>query len=152
MSSQSGTFGTNKAVINTDVSKIFIRDNRYQKGNHLNNGNYDPLTLSAGTLMGRIGNSGYLVPLFTLAGDGSQFPVGILAHDVEIDSGETKEITIVDMGDVVEDKVILFYTARNPAAGESLDTVVSNRRLRDHLQAQGIKLITAIEMTDYDNQ
>ncbi len=137
--------------MNTDVSKIFLRDNRYQKGNQLGNSSYNPMTLTAGTVMSRIGNSGYLTPLFT-SGAVDSLPVGILADDVEIDPGETKEITIVDMGDVAADKLILFYTQRNPAFGESLDTVVSGRRLRDHLAAQGLKLITMTEMTQYDNQ
>lgn len=137
--------GSNQAIIKTDVAKIFVRDNRYQKGNHLNNGNYNPLVLVAGTVMGRIGTTGYLVPLFTLANDGSQFPVGILAHDVSIASGVTKEITIVDFGDVVADQVVFYYS------GQNLDSVVSSRRVKDYLQAQGIKLITATELTQYDN-
>jgi hypothetical protein len=69
----------------------------------------------------------------------------VLANDVELDSGETKEITIVDFGDVAEDKLSFFYS------GQTLETVVSSRRVRDWLQAQGIKLITAIEMTATDN-
>ena len=151
MSSQTTTTGSNYARSDRDVSKIFLRDNRYQTGNNLNNGAYDPLTLVAGTIMGRVGNSGYLVPLFTLATDGSEYPVGILAHDVELDSGETKQITIVDMGDVAEDQVVFYYTSINPAAAQTLDSVVSNRRIRDYLQAQGIKLISGTEMTTYDN-
>lgn len=146
MSSQSSSISGNQATINTDVSKIFLRDNRYQKNNHLNNGAYDPLTLVAGTLLGRIGSSDLVVPLFSLAGDGSQYPVGILAHDVEIESGETKEISFCDFGDVAYDKVVLFYS------GDTLETVVSSRRLKDYLQAQGVKLITGTEMTAYDNQ
>jgi hypothetical protein len=151
MSSKSVVLNTgNQAIINTETAKIFLRDNRYQKGNYLNNGAYDPLTLVAGTVMGRIatgaGTLGNVVPLFSLAGDGSQFPIGILADDVEIDSGDTKEVTIVDFGDVAEDKVVFYYN------NDTLNTVVSSRRLRDHIQAQGIKLIVINEMTQYDNQ
>ncbi len=146
MSSQSSSFSGNQARINTDLSKIFLRDNRYQKGNQINNSSYNPMTLVAGTLMGRISATGTLAPMYAPGADGTQFPVGLLAEDLEIDAGETKEITIVDFGDVAEDKVTFFW------AGQTLETVVSSRRVRDHLQAQGIKLITAIEMTDYDNQ
>lgn len=146
MSTQSGTFGNNQAIINTDVSKIFLRDNRYQKGNQLNNGSYNPLVLVAGTVMGRIGSSNNVVPLYSAAADGSQFPVGVLAQDVSIVSGDTKEITFVDFGDVAADKLVLYYT------GDSIESVVSSRRIKDYLQAQGIKLITSIEMTQLDNQ
>jgi len=145
MSSQSFTSTNNQAHMKTDVSKIFLRDNRYQKGYSLNNPTYNPMVLAAGTLMGRISGTGYLAPIYAAGADGTQFPVGILAHDVSIDSGETQEVTIVDGGDVAENKVLFFYS------GQTLETVVSSRRLRDHLQAQGIKLVTSTEMTEYDN-
>ncbi len=147
MSSQTiGTNTPNQLTVNTDTSKIFLRNNRYQKGYELNNGSYNPLNLPAGTLMGRISGTGYLAPMYAPGADGTQFPVGVLAHDVQLDSGETQEVTIVDMGDVAEDMVSFFFS------GQTLETVVSSRRVRDHLQAQGIKLITVINMTDYDNQ
>ena len=145
MSSQTSSITGNQAIIHTDVAKVFLRNNRYQTGDVLNNGGYDPMTLVAGTVIGRVSESGKLVPWFSAAGDGSQFAVGLLAQDTEIDSGEDKECTIVDFGDVAEDKVEFFYN------GDSLESVVSSRRLRDHLQAQGIKLITATEMTANDN-
>lgn len=129
----------------TDVSKIFLRDNRYQKGFSLNNPTYNPMVLLAGTIMGRISNTGNLAPLYAPGADGTQFPVGVLANDVSIDSGETQEVSIVDFGDVAENKLIFFYS------GQTLETVVSSRRVRDWMQAQGIKLITSTEMTEYDN-
>lgn len=144
-SSVSG-LGGNQAINNVDVAKIFLRDNRYQEVNELNNSTYDPLTLSAGTAMGRVTATGNLAPLNTGASDGSQFFVGILAQDMELDAGETKKATIVDGGDVAEDKVIFFY------ANQGLETVVGSRRMRDNIQAQGIKLIARIEMTQNDNQ
>lgn len=147
MSSQSfGVNTNNQLTMNTDVSKIFLRDNRYQKGNELNNGSYSPLVLLAGTIMGRIGTTGFLAPLYAPGADGTQFPVGILAKDVSLAVGETKEITIVDGGDVAEDKLLFFFS------GQTLETVVSGSRVRDHIQRQGIKLITSIEMTQNDNQ
>ncbi len=154
MSSQSvGRNTPNTLIVNQDTSKIFLRNNRYQKGNNINNSSYDQQTMLTGTLMGRVGATGNLVPLLAQATDGSQFPVGILAHDVVIEAGDTDPVTIVDMGDVAEDKIIFFY----PFSGNTLDTVPTlngdSRRLRDYLQAQGIKLISnASEMTAYDNQ
>jgi hypothetical protein len=137
--------GLNQLFVRTDVSKIFLRDNRYQTGNQVNNSSYNPMNLVAGTLMGRISATGTLAPMYAPGADGTQFPVGVLAEDVSLDSGETKQITIVDFGDVAESKIVFFYS------GQTLETVVSSRRVRDYLQAQGIKLISGFEMTKYDN-
>jgi hypothetical protein len=147
MSSQSTPVHTNNQMtVLTNTAKIFLRNNRYQSAEETNNTSYDPYVLSAGTLMGRNSTTGKLVPLSVLSTDGSQLPVGVLAEDVSLDAGETKTVAIVDMGDVAEDKVILYH------AGQTLDSVVSSRRLRDHLQAQGIKLIDSdqSEMTAVD--
>lgn len=138
--------GGNQAINNVDVSKIFLRDNRYQEKNQINNSTYNPLNLVAGTAMARLTSSGNLVPLDTAAATGAQFFVGLLAQDMSLDSGETQLTTIVDFGDVAEDKVVFFY------ANQGLETVVASRRMRDNIQAQGIKLVPAIEMTAYDNQ
>ncbi len=135
-----------QAIINQDVSKIFILNNRYQKGNYINNSSYDPITLYAGTVLGRIHASNVLVPLEAGASDGSQFPVGILAEDLEIDSGDTVECYLCDGGDVATEKVLFVKP------GDGLETVVSSRRLKDWIQAQGIKLVGGTEMTDFDNQ
>lgn len=140
------TLNTNKQMItNFDLSKIFIGRNRYQTGNYLNNSSYDDLDVLAGTVLGRIAATGKLIPCVAESTDGSQYPVGVLAHDIEIDSGDEAEVTICDMGDVAEEKLIFKY-------GGSLDSIVSSRTLRDHLAAQGIKIVSATEMTDYDNQ
>lgn len=148
MASQNLAYQTdNQLIMNQDVSKIFLGfTNRYQKDNELNNSTYDPLVLPAGTIMGRIHATGNLAPLNAAASDGSQFPVGILAHDVSIDAGETIKVTVCDFGDIAADKVVFLYS------GQGLETVVSSRRMRDHLQAQGLKLITSTEHTGYDNQ
>ncbi len=135
-----------QAIINQDVSKIFVLNNRYRNDNYINNSSYDPITIPAGTLMGRVHASGKLAPLNTAASDGSQFPVGVLAQDLIIDAGDTVLASICDQGDVEESKII-FYTPN-----QGLETVVSSRRMRDHVEAQGIKLVTSTEMTGYDNQ
>lgn len=145
MSSQTSSFTGNQGYVRTDVSKIFLRDNRYQSGSDVNNSSYDPWVIPAGTLMGRNSTTGKLAPLSINSTDGSQLPVGILAEDVEIAAGATATVNICDMGDVAESKVDLYHN------GQDLDSVVSSRRLRDHLQAQGIKLISETEMTQYDN-
>ena len=51
-----------QAIINTDTSKIFLWDNRYESATY-NNGGYTDVTLQAGTVMGRITSTGRVVPL-----------------------------------------------------------------------------------------
>ncbi len=130
-----------------DLSKIFIWANRYETDNYVNNSNYNPITLLAGTLMGRVASTGVIVPCLASAVDGSQLPVGILAEDVVgLAGGATTLAALCIAGDVAEDKVIFYY-------GDSLETVVSGRRYKDRIQADtvGIILRKRTEMTDYDN-
>lgn len=152
MSSQSVSLNTNKQLIaNTDLSKVFIGDNRYQDGNMLNNSSYNDLALLAGTVVGRIAATGKLVPYVHTANDGSQYPVGLLAQDIEMDSGETKNnVTIVDFGDVAEGQVKFLDGSATTLA--SLATNAGGRSVKDLLQAQGIKIVPTTEMTGYDNQ
>lgn len=130
-----------------DISKIFIFNNRYENDNYVNNSNYSPLTLLAGTVMGRIASTGYMTPCLASAVDGSQIPRGILAHDVvNLAGGANQKIAICVSGDVAENKVIFFY-------GDSLETIVQGVRYRDRIQADtvGVLLRKSTEMTDYDN-
>ncbi len=135
-----------QAIINQDVSKIFIGNNRYEKGSYTNS-LYDPETLAAGILMGRVATTQALVKHVANASDGSQFPVGILAHDAVVEEGDTVELTICIAGDVAEEKVIM-------QTGNTLDTVISSRSIRDRIAADtvGIVLRAGTEMTAYDNQ
>ena len=94
--------------------------------------------------MGRVVNTGTLAPVNTAASDGTQYPVGVLAQDISLAAGATKAVTIVDMGDVAEDGIVFIYS------GQGLETAVSGRRMRDLIEAQGIKLITRTEMTQVD--
>lgn len=137
-----------QAIVNYDVSKIFVFGNRYENDQYINNSGYDPITLLAGTVMGRIASSGVLVPLKSDASDGSQYPIGVLAQDLIIDSGATVTAAICVSGDVAQDKVIFVKP------GDGLETTVSSRRLKDRLAADtvGIKLVPSSEMTAFDNQ
>ncbi len=130
-----------------DLSKIFIWENRYEGDNYVNNSNYSPITLLAGTVMGRVSATGVIVPCLASAVDGSQIPVGILAQDIiSLVGGGTKSAAICIAGDVAEDKVIFYYS-------DTLETVVSGRRYRDRIQGDtaGIVLRKRTEMTDFDN-
>lgn len=145
MSSQSIVLNNGQqAIINTDRSKIFVWNNRYDKADYTNGGG-SPVTLLAGTLMGRISASGKVIPLASAAADGSQFPIGILNEDHVVAAGATASVFYCVAGDVAEEKVIL-------AGADTLETVVSGQRMRDRITSYtGIKLVRATEMTAYDN-
>lgn len=147
MSSQSIPVNTGQqAIIHTDTSKIFVGRNRYEKAPY-NNSAYDAVELKAGTLMGRVAATGWIKPLASGAADGSQFPVGVLAHDITVDGGDLVDLHICVEGDVVADKLIF-------QGSDNLDTTVSSRRLRDRIGSDtvGIKLITQnTEMSGEDN-
>lgn len=145
------TTGTNTAsqlTMNTDISKIFVFENRYQKKQYVNNSSYDPKVLAAGTVMGRVAATGVLVPFASNASDGSQFVVGILAQDLSIEASDTVQATICVSGDVVKNKLVF------DRPGDALETVVSSRRVEDKIGAEtvGIILVESTEMTDFDNQ
>ncbi len=146
MSEQTILLDNNKELfINTDLSKVFIWENRYSKGN-FNNQLYDPLVMKAGTLLGRIGFNQQLFLCDSQAIDGSQFPVGILAEDVTIADGDTVEVAFCNYGDVAEEKVIL-------QGDDTLSSLVSGRSLRDRIAADtvGIRLVPSVSMTSFDN-
>lgn len=134
-----------QAIIHTDLSKIFIRDNRYTEGIYTNEV-YDPVTLTAGTLMGRIAATQKLVPLVSTANDGSQFPVGVLKETKIVEEGDTVYLTICVAGDVAEDKIIF-------SGSDNMNTVVTSKTLRDRIGSDtvGIKLVACTEMTSEDN-
>jgi hypothetical protein len=141
----SGT-GNNMTAVNYDIRKIFVWDNRFADAQY-NNDTYDDVDLALGTVMGRVASTGLLVPLDSEATDGSQFPVGVLASNYTAPAGETKDISICVAGDVEES--LLIFTNES----DDLDTVVSDRQLRDRIAADtvGIKLVSSTEMTQHDN-
>ncbi len=147
MSDQSQVLNTGQqAIINTDLSKIFILNNRYKKDVYVNNSTYDPITLLAGTVMGRVTATNIFVPFRAAASDGSQYPVGVLAQDIILAGGATENATICTFGDVAQEK-LLFQTS-----GDGIHSIAASRRVEDWLRAQGINPVVGTEMTGYDNQ
>lgn len=134
-----------QAIINTDLSKIFVGNNRTETADYTND-SYDDVTLLAGTLMGRIAATNEIVPLTSGAIDGSQFPVGVLNQTRVVLSGETVNVAYCVSGDVVESKVIL-------QGSDTMNTVISGRTIKDRIGADtvGIKLVGSRELTDFDN-
>lgn len=135
------------AITNYDVSKIFVLDNRFQKGTYENTTG-DEITLAAGTVMGRIANTGKLLPLESDAADGSQYPIGVLNQTITVADTDEVEVAYCVAGDVAEE-LLTFVNGY-----DDLDTVVSDRTLRDRMAAdtEGIHLVTTDEMTENDNQ
>lgn len=147
MSSQTTDLNNGQqAIIDTDVSKVFVWNNRYDSFDY-NNGGYDSVTLAAGTVMGRISATGKVKPLRSDNGDGSQLPIGILAEDVTVAAGETKSVSVCVEGDVVQSKLVF------DKSGDTVDTVVSGKRLRDRIGSDtvGVKLVGGDELTAADN-
>lgn len=131
---------------NFDYSKIFIWNNRYDKG-EFTNGSGSTVNLLAGTLLGRIHATGKIAVLKSAATDGSQYPIGILSEDYEVADGVTIDVNYCVSGDVAEEKVILD-------GSDTLETVISARRIRDRIagDTQGINLVESDELSAQDNQ
>ncbi|HTH58244.1 MAG TPA: head decoration protein [Cyclobacteriaceae bacterium] len=145
MSNVTQTLQTNNQLTNNyDVSKIFVWQNRFNDASYTNGGGA-PVTLVAGTVMGRITATGLVVPLVSTAVDGSQIPVGILNQDVVVAPGATMNVSLCNQGDVVE-SLLTFSNGT-----DTMDTTVSGRKLRDHVQAQGIHLVGGTDLTGFDN-
>lgn len=147
MSKQTVKLNTGQqAIIDTDTSKIFVWDNRYDNFDY-NNDDYNDATLQAGTVMGRISASGKIKPLRSDNADGSQVPIGILNQGRIVAAGETVKVSICVAGDVVADKLIF------EKSGDTIDTVVDGKRLRDRIGSDtvGIKLVGGTEHTKTDN-
>lgn len=147
MSSATQRTGTGNNVLTTDydISKLFVWDNRYEKGAFTND-TYDPITIPQGRLMGRVAATQELKPHDSASSDGSQFPVGVMLNTVTIEEGDTLDLDICVSGDVVEAKIVL-------ADGDTMSTVVSDRSIRDRIAADtvGIKLVGNDEQTALDN-
>jgi hypothetical protein len=147
----------NQAHFDYDVSKIFVWNNRYDKGLFDEPAGSGSYTLKQGQLIGRIAATGKLKICSVAATDGSQFPIGVVMSSVTMAEDATDVVVNYCIsGDVVENK--LFF-----AGAETLDSVLTvadsvpddttyTKRLRDLIQSIGIKLVEGDELTDFDNQ
>lgn len=146
----------NQIQINTDTSKIFVWNNRYDSGLFDEPDGSGEFTLNAGQLIGRIGATGKLKICSAVETDGSQFPIGVVLETV-IMAQDANDVVVnyCISGDVVEEK-LLFSGAEDL---DSTVTVITTgplatdylRTLRDLIQAMGIKLVTSDELTNFDN-
>jgi hypothetical protein len=134
-----------QAHIQTDISKIFIRNNVDLSFNYTNSTGGD-LTFLAGTVFGRIHATGLVLPLKSAAVDGSELPVGVLMHDITVVDTASAVLTMCVGGEIAEEKIILD-------GADTLDTVIDSRRIRDliALNTVGILLVPGTELTGFDN-
>lgn len=146
MSEVTTTTNTNNQLANNyDYSKIFLFGNRYETGDVTNAGGAD-VTILAGTLIGRVAATQLLTPCASGAGDGSEFPIGVMAQDMIIPAGETVEISMCVAGEVAEEKIKFD-------GSDTMATLVDGRSIRDRIASDtvGILLITSTELTNFDN-
>lgn len=137
---------SNQLITNYNTSKLLLGNNSFEEGTYTNDG-YD-VTLTEGTVMGRISATGKVIPLESDASDGSQYPIGVLAQTQEVAEGDDAILSICTAGKV--DQGLLVFNKD----GDSLSTVVDGRQLKDRIAGDtvGIVLKAATENTDYDNQ
>jgi hypothetical protein len=135
---------SNQRTTNYDTSILTLRDNKYEQASYTNDG-YDTVTLSRGTLLGRVATTDKVVPLFTDNADGSQYPVGILLSEQEVEAGETININMIVAGEVAQELIVLN-------AGDTFEAVVDSRRLKDWIKDMGVFMIAGTELSGYDNQ
>ncbi len=136
--------GRQATILNTN-DQVFLWNRRSQKG-LIDNAAGIVVEYQEGLVLGRIASTGKLVPCASGASDGSQFPVGILIGGVALAASTTSNVVyFCDDGDVAEEKLYFL----NPST--TLNTVVSDRTMRDHLKLMGVKCIAATDLTGYDN-
>ncbi len=136
----------NQLNVDTEVSRIFVYDNRTERANLPNTTGGDVEVLE-GTILGRISATGKLEIMKSGAADGSEKPVGILLGDVPILTAGNADVNFVVDGDVVEEQLIFDGT-------DDLDTVVDGKAYRDWLASDtvGIHLVKQGDnLTGLDN-
>ena len=144
----------NQLFVNTDLTKIFVFNNDFYSDNntfYYDNSTSGDVVVPAGTLLGRVTSSGFLIPWVHDATDGSQRPVGILMNDVAVAYGEVYQNgqPYCIRGQVAAEKIGL-------QGSDTLNTVVTDgytagNRVRDLITGLGIKIIYSDQNTMYDN-
>lgn len=155
MSTASGSYSGGIYTTQFNTNKIFGFGSRFRTGTYTAGGG--GATLAKGTVMGRIFATGKLVPCVSTATDGSQIPVGVLAHDYTVGASATTTVLYCFMGDVNASMlvfsngtdtlatVILFNTSGGAATTTEAGTI------EDILVGKQINPITFDENTLADN-
>lgn len=147
---------SNALFVNTDTSKTFIVIKATERESYINNTTYNPITLYAGTVLGRVQASGIIVPWRNDVTDGSQYPIGILGADMQIEAGDTVAALMVTECRMAAEKVIA-YQLSNQSISTTLQLAITSwhgsgtTRLKDALESIGIHLETTTQMSFPDN-
>lgn len=144
MSSNSQTFNNGQQVqVNTNLAKLFPFNKEFIQYVKTNS-TYVDETIPAGTVMGVVSATGLIKPMTSGASDGSQFAMGILAEDYVIPFGDSINVAVMVKGYVRKDMIIL-------QGSDTLNTVVSGRRVFETLLAAGVFIQSVQNATNYDN-
>lgn len=130
--------------VDTDISKIFIWDNRFDPGT-LRNASGAPATIVAGTLLGRISATDKIVPWTAAAADGSQNIMGILNETKTLIPAASEIPCYYCVSGDVDPALLVFTDA------STLETVIAGQRVKDILTAKGFKLNPKTDLTKFDN-
>lgn len=132
--------------VNTNLAKLFPFGAENQRFYSYTNSTYDTVELTAGTVMGVIATTGKVVPMTSGASDGSQYPIGILADDYSVVEGDTVNLSIMVMGQVRQDMILL-------QGSDTLSTVVSGKRIFERIGSDsvGVLIISSTNATNYEN-
>ena len=122
---------------------IFLRDNKYESGDFTND-TYDAITLSAGTVVGRILATNEIAPMASGNTDGTKLPIGILTQTTVVESGDTVSLNFCIGGEVAKEKVILD-------SGDTFATVIGSASTINDLLNNFVTLVSGTEMTAFDN-
>ena len=140
------TYSGGMRVTNYSNEKLLLFGCDFASATYENADAYDE-TLAIGTVMGRIASTGKVVPVDSAASDGSQFPVGVLAATYTVDGGAEVEVRMVVSGEINANMLVF-------PNGETLNTIVSSKQMRDRLASDTVGLILSFpdELSDTDNQ
>ena len=129
-----------------DRSKVFIYDNFFEVGT-LSNLSGGELTYPIGLVLGRVAADNTLIPLVSTAADGSQYPVGILAKEVTLETAGTADVDFCISGEVTS-SLIIFANGT-----DTTETVIELKTLGDRIKSdtEGVRLRSVNDRTFYDN-
>lgn len=148
MTQTTGLQNRNSLFVDTDVSKIFVWNNRYDKATFTNSSGGE-LVLTAGMLIGRVSADSKIAILKSASTDGSQIPVGILAEGITLQDTESADLNFCVAGDVDENKVI--YDGTDTKATTITFETNLDRTYQDLIASIGIRVVESTELTGHDN-
>ena len=131
-------------VTNYSNEHLLMFDNQFESATFTNSDAYET-TLAIGTVMGRIGSTGKVIPMDKDNSDGGRYPIGVLVANYTVADGEDAEVRMV-VGGEINGNMLVFPN------GETVETVVATRQIKDWMQLANFKLSYPDELSELDNQ